>query len=140
MKTRNGRAIGVIVAAVVAVVCILRVASGSPVLEAAVTDMTFSSPFLSPLIYLPYVSKPGYVYLPYVSKVEAMPAPYNLSAQDIVLQLSNMPPGYALDEEESGPADLSDALLQMGAVDGYEVTYCQVWPSSTMPCHVPGKR
>jgi hypothetical protein len=51
------------------------------------------------------------------------PMPYNLSAQDIVLQLSDMPPGYALDEEDSGPVDLSDELLQMGAVEGYEVTY-----------------
>jgi hypothetical protein len=51
------------------------------------------------------------------------PTPYNLSAQQIVLQLDDMPPGYALDEEESGSVDLSDALLQMGAVEGYEVTY-----------------
>ena len=119
MKTRNRRAIGFTVAAVVAVACILTVASGSPVLEAAVTDRSVSSS----LIYLPLVIRPGYVYLPYVSKVEVIPAPYNLGAQDIVLQLYDMPPGYALDEEESGPVDLSDALLQMGAVDGYEVTY-----------------
>ena len=119
MKTRNRRAIGFTVAAVVAVACILTVASGSPVLEAAVTDRAVSPS----LIYLPLVIRPEYVYLPYVSKVEVMPAPYNLNAQDIVLQLYDMPPGYALDEEESGPVDLSDALVQMGAVDGYEVTY-----------------
>lgn len=41
----------------------------------------------------------------------------------MVLQLSDMPSGYALDEDDSGPVEFSDKLLQMGAVDGYEVTY-----------------
>jgi hypothetical protein len=75
MKVRNGRVIGAIVAFVVAVGYILAGASGNPALEAAMPDTTFSSPFLSPLIYLPYVSKSGKaqvlspsIYLPYVSK------------------------------------------------------------------------
>ena len=81
MKVRNGRVIGAIVAFVVAVGYILAGASGSPALEAATLDTTFSSPFLSPLIYLPYVSKQGEaqvlspsIYLPYVSKSDELPA------------------------------------------------------------------
>jgi uncharacterized repeat protein (TIGR01451 family) len=53
----------------------------------------------------------------------AGPMPYNLSAQSIILQLSDMPPGYSLDEEESGPVEFSDEILQMGVADAYEVWY-----------------
>ena len=106
MKGRNGRTVSIVAIAVVTVVCILTVASGSPALKAAAADGT-----LTPWAYLPFVSR------------QEPPAPYNLRAERIVLQLSDMPPGYALDEEESGPLEFSDTLLQMGAVDGYEVTY-----------------
>ena len=52
-----------------------------------------------------------------------VPTPFNLSARSIVLQLSDLPPGYTLDEDESGPVEFSDEIVQMGVVDGYEVWY-----------------
>jgi len=52
---------------------------------------------------------------PYVSRQEP-PTPHNLRARSIVLQLSDMPPGYALDEDEPGPVEFSNELLQMGTV------------------------
>ena len=61
------------------------------------------------------------VYLPIVSV--GAPSPYNLKAADLVLQPSEMPSSYELDEEESGPIEFSDELLQMDAVDGYENWY-----------------
>jgi hypothetical protein len=61
------------------------------------------------------------IYLPIVSVGE--PSPYNLRAEDLVLQPSDMPSSYDLDEEDSGPIEFSDELLQMGAVDGYENWY-----------------
>jgi hypothetical protein len=106
VKDRNGWTVSIVAIAVLAVVCVLTVASGSPALEVAAADGT-----LTPWAYLPFVSR------------QELPAPYNLRAERIVLQLSDMPSGYALDEEESGPLEFSDTLLQMGAVDGYKVTY-----------------
>jgi hypothetical protein len=61
------------------------------------------------------------IYLPIVSVGE--PSPYNLRAEDLVLQPSDMPSSYDLVEEDSGPIEFSNELLQMGAVDGYENWY-----------------
>ena len=52
-----------------------------------------------------------------------MPTPFNLSARSIVLQLSDMPSGYTLDEDKSGPVEFSDEIVQMGVVDSYQVWY-----------------
>ena len=61
------------------------------------------------------------VYLPIISVGE--PSPYNLRAEDLVLQPSDMPSSYELDAEESGPMDFTDGMLQMGAVDAYQNFY-----------------
>jgi len=52
-----------------------------------------------------------------------VPTPFNLSARSIVLQLSDLPPGYTLDEDKSGPVEFSDEILQMGVADAYAVWY-----------------
>jgi hypothetical protein len=52
-----------------------------------------------------------------------VPTPYNLSARSIVLQLSDLPPGYTLDEDESGPMELSEDILQMGVASSYGAMY-----------------
>ncbi len=61
------------------------------------------------------------VYLPIIHF--SPPWPYNVKAADLVLQPSDMPSGYELDEEESGPIEFSDEVREMGAVDGYENEY-----------------
>lgn len=106
LMSRNGRAVGIVAVAAVVAVCTLLAVSDSLTFETLAASAT-----LTPWAYLPYVSR------------QEPPTPYNVRAESIVLQLSDMPSGYALDEEESGPVDLSDTLLQMGAVEGYEVTY-----------------
>lgn len=50
--------------------------------------------------------------------VTVVATPHNPRAQDIVLALSDMPSGYALNQEESGPLDPGEA-----AVDAYQVWY-----------------
>jgi hypothetical protein len=59
------------------------------------------------------------IYLPIVMVPAAWP--YNVKAVDLVLQPADMPPGYELDEEESGPAE--PGACGQGAVDAYIVWY-----------------
>jgi uncharacterized repeat protein (TIGR01451 family) len=50
--------------------------------------------------------------------VTVVATPHNPRAQDIVLALSDMPSGYALNQDESGPLDPGEA-----AADAYQVWY-----------------
>jgi hypothetical protein len=58
-----------------------------------------------------------------VESVTVVATPHNPSAQSLVLSLSDLPSGYALEEEDSGPLEFSPEARERGAVDGYEVMY-----------------
>jgi len=102
----NRRPVAIVVGAVLVMTCLLIAAPGSFTFEAVAENGT-----LTPQAYLPYITK------------QEPPKPYNLRAQNMVLQLADMPSGYTLDEDESGPVEFSDEIVQMGVVDGYEVWY-----------------
>ncbi len=106
MKRTSRQAVGVTVAAVVVAACALLQVSANFTAEAAAANGT-----LTPWAYLPHVSR------------QEPPTPYNVRAQDIVLRLSDMPSGFVLDEDNSGPAEFSDEVLQLGVADAYEVWY-----------------
>ena len=47
----------------------------------------------------------------------SVPSPYNVQAQDIVLQLEDMPPGFQLDKSE--PLQISDEMAAWGCINGH---------------------
>jgi hypothetical protein len=51
------------------------------------------------------------------------PAPYNISSESVVLQLADMPGGYKLDEDSSGPTKFSEEEQAFNPANGYETFF-----------------
>lgn len=56
-------------------------------------------------------------YLPIIYTPPAEPYPFGVSAQDIALQLSDMPFGYTIDSDNTGPVET------IRAIEGYDVQF-----------------
>jgi hypothetical protein len=82
-------------------------------------------------VFLPAVYRTGQTYLPQVYRpvppVTCTPKPRDADPWSLVLHLDDMPAGFAVSADDSGPLNLTAAeMVAMGGKVGYQVTYTNI--------------